>query len=302
MGNTAITYHGTPTAIWDMRTWPSGISIAQAASGVAHEMFHAYQQTSMKIQQANELLLPQYPHNRLSVALTIKENNFLAQLCQGHDTIQHCLGNIAALRRQRESEVGASFMEYDKSCESEEGTAAYVEVHMKARIQGKSPFECASYYGKLLQDNGGILANYRHRCYAAGLALCLACDSVWPGWQTQCQESGQTIFDWISDRVPASEAVMICADSLTEAGAILKQYRHKNEQKICEFMSTPYTTIGGDIQLLSFDPMNIVCSNNRCLHLHGSLRINGNERLLATPFVAEYGDTIMDIKRIFLPA
>jgi len=284
-----------------MRTWPSDVDTAQAASGVAHEMFHVYQQTSMTIPQANELLLPQYPHSRLSVALTIRENKLLAQLCQGHGTIQHCLGKIAALRKQREDEVGASFMEYDKSCESEEGTAAYVEVHMKARIQGKSPFECAGYYGKLLQDNGGILTNYRHRCYAAGLALCLACDSAWPGWQTQWQESGQTIFGWMADKIPAGEPVMICADSLKEADAILTQYRHENEQKIRGFMSEPYTTIGGDIQLLSFDPMNIVCSNSYCLHLHGSLRINGEERLLTTPFVAEYGDTIMDIQQIFLP-
>jgi len=300
MGNTAITYHGIPVAIWDTRTWPCDVDIAQAASSVAHEMFHAFQWANMAIPHANELLLPQYPHSALSVALIIEENMWLAQLCKNRDMIPECLVKIAALRRQREAEVGTIFMEYDKYCESEEGTAAYFEVHTEAHITGRSPFECAGYYSALLQDTTKLLPSYRHRCYAAGLILCLACDIMWPGWQTRWQESGRTIFDWIAGCLTADEPdATISPASIKTASGILAAYRKENEQKISRFMSQPLASIDGDIRLLSFDPMNLVCSNGRCLHIGGRLCINGEERVQTAPFLTEYGDTILDIKRFF---
>jgi len=302
--NTSVMYHGVKTAIWDARTWPDGIGIAQAAADVTHEMFHAFQSEVMAdLPPANELLLPVYPHTAMSVALVIEENKLLAEICASPDaaTVNKCLCRIASLRKQREAEVGADYIEIDKCCETGEGTAVYAEVCMKAIINESSVLDAADFCLPFLTDDK-ILSHYRHRCYVVGLVLCLASDIMWPGWHTMWAASGKTLFDWMSDKLAHVESdESISAAYLKTADELLAAHQSGKEQKIAEFMAQPHTVIEGDVKLMIFDPMNIVCNNGRCLHKHGKLRIDGEEQMLTTPFLAEYGGTIFDIKRIFIP-
>ena len=183
-GNSSIVYHGARVAIWDVRTWPEGISAAQAAADITHEMFHAFQWEVMSgLPPANELLLPVYPHSARSVALVIEENKMLAEIIANPDaaTIEKCLCSIASLRKHREDEVGTQFFEVDKCSETGEGTAAYAEIRMKAIIERSTTFDAAASYASFLTDEK-ILSHYRHRCYVVGLILCLASDIMWPGW------------------------------------------------------------------------------------------------------------------------
>ena len=304
MGNTSIMYHGRRVAIWDTRTWPSDIDTAQATSYVAHEMFHAFQHSSMSLMWANELLLPQYPHNERSVALVIEENRWLAKILTNPDAIStgNILNYMASLRNRRESEIDPDFIEYDKHCESVEGSAAYVEICMKAAIDRVSPLETAISYLPYLTINDNLLNNYRHRLYATGLLLCLASDIMWPGWQAEWAKSGKTIFDWMTNRLnPKKSHVAINTADLIEASDLLTTHQQIKEEKINKFMAQPLDIIKGNIQLISFDPMNLVCASGNCLHLHGRVKINDREQVLTMPFLAEYGDTILDIKRIFIP-
>lgn len=304
MGNTSIIYHGVHVAIWDTRTWPENLDISKAASSIAHEMFHAFQHTNMNIPWANELLLPQYPHSARSVALVIEENELLAEILANPDktSIEKCLRNIFALRKQREFEIGADFFEYDKRCESIEGTAAYVEIRMMAIVEGKTPYESATSYLPVLMNNSKLLNNYRHRCYTAGLILCLASDVMWQEWQTEWTKSEKTIFDWIKDKLTLPESeIAVNSSDLEIAGELLSIYQSEKEKKINEFTAQPLISFEGAVQLIGFDPMNLTCIGDRCLHIHGKLRFGENEQMVVTPFLEEYGDTVLDVKRISFP-
>lgn len=301
MGNTSILYQGVRVAIWDTRTWPENLTISKAASNIAHEMFHAFQHTHMKPLWPNELRLPQYPHSSRSIAMVIEENKWLVEILANPDktSIRKCLGHITALRKQREAAIGADFFEYDKRCESFEGTAAYVEIRMKAILEEKTPFEAAAAYLPMLTNHSELLENYRHRCYAAGLVLCLAADVMLPDWQTQWPLSDNSLYDWMNDNLtfPESEADINPVD-LETASELLTAYQNEKEKKINDFMGQPLTSFEGAVQLLAFDPMNLTCAGRRCLHLHGKLRFGENEQMVAKPFLEEYGDTILEVKRI----
>ena len=99
---------------------------------------------------------------------------------------------------------------------------------------------------------------------------------------------------------PVKADIAIGPESLKKAETLLTAFQNSKEQKIAEFMARPTTKIESDVQLIMFDPMNIVCSNGRCLHMHGKLKIDGKERMMTTPFLVEYGDTIFDVKRVFI--
>jgi len=304
IGNTSMIYHNVRVAIWDTRTWPDSPDVSKATSSIAHEMFHAFQQMNMNLPWANELLLPQYPHNKQSVAFVIEENKWLAEVLKSPDStaVGKCLRNISVLRGQREAEIGADCIEYDKRCESIEGTAAYVEIRMNALVEGITTFKAASSYLPMLMDSSKLLNNYRHRCYAAGLVLCLASDVMWGEWQEEWSKSGKTIFDCMKDKMTLTESVTtISLSDLEAADELLTAYQKEKEQIINAFTAQPLTSFEGAIQLTGFDPMNLVCTDGRCLHNHGKLRFGKTEKMITGPFLEEYGATIIDVKRIFIP-
>jgi hypothetical protein len=300
MGNTSTMYHGVQIAIWDIRTWPDNPDISRAAADIAHEMFHAFQQTSMELPRANEMLMPKYPHSPRSLALVIEENKWLVKILANPDAACDCMEKIVALRKEREAELGTDFFTYDKLCESSEGTAAYVEIHMKAILEGKTPFEAAASYQPLLMNKENLLTNYRHRCYAAGLVLCLAADVLWPGWQNEWQNSGVSIFDWVKDKLMPAESENAFSLDLETAADLIAIFQSEKERKINEFSAQPLTAIKGDVELLGFDPMNLICVDGRCLHRMGILRINGVEEMISTPFLVEFGENIMDVRKVFV--
>jgi hypothetical protein len=304
MGCTIIIQGNRPVAIWDTRMWPDEPDIAEAASGMAHETFHSFQLTCLNIPWPNELLPPQYPHSPYSTALVIEENNVMAGMIKNPDidSLHAGLEKIAGLRKQRENEIGAEFFEYDKRIESMEGTAMYIQFHMKAILENTTVFETAESYIKMLAQEGNFLAGYRQRCYMAGAFICLAADVLIPDWKSEWPCSEIPIYDWVAEKMTLTGTRISLHESvINEAELMVAAYRQQNESSIVDFMAQPLAEIEGSVRLLFFDPMNIVCSNGRALHKTGRLNINGREFLLEFPFLTEYGNTIMDIQRIWIP-
>lgn len=301
--NTVIGYHGIPVAIWDTRTWPDSPKISHVAGSIAHEMFHSFQH-AFKCPGPNDLILPQYPHSKHSVSLVIEENQLLTQIVANPSFARECIEKIIALRKQREMEIGADFMEYDTGCESYEGTSAYVEIKMEALVEGITAFEAVtrSVYAPFIKESGEILNRYRARCYVSGLILCLALDAIWPKWQASWQESGKTIYDWIKDNLTLTESEVTASPAnLKTAHELLIAYENEKEQKINDFLNQPLTSFEDDVKVTLFDPMNLVCANNRCLHKHGKIKLGEKEQMVTEPFLVEYGDNILDVKRILIP-
>lgn len=303
MGNTALNYEGRMIAIWDTRTWSDDVETTKAATGIAHEMFHAFQLTDLNLAWANELLLPQYKHSVLSTALVIEENNCLIKILSNCDalSVRESLENIAWLRAQREKEIGKDYMNYDMCVENIEGTATFVETKMKAVLTGRTAAESASVYLPQLSQNQKLLNNYRHRCYAAGLILCLAADVLCEDWQTEWQKTNMPLFSWIKEKLDLKEKQLnINQSSLSEGKTLVEKFASEKQEKIAEFAKKPLVCLEGEIGLLLFDPMNLVCSSNLCLHLHGQIRLGEKEFYIQTAFLEEFDGTILNAKRLWL--
>jgi hypothetical protein len=306
MGCTSLTYHDQRVAVWDTSTWPESPNLSQAAGGVAHEMFHCFQLAAMSLPWANELLLPAYPHTPRSVALLMAERRLIAGMADEGDFngIRENIGKIAWLREQRENEVGAEYMAYDKNAEGFEGTAEYVQIRLEAAVDGIPPQEAAaSRIFQLQRFDGGLLANYRGLLYKTGANLCLAADRLCPGWQAEWAASNRPVFDWITGKLGVEKMETALGEGdLQTAGAVVSEFISGKERRIAEFMDQMLVSFDGDVQLLGFDPMNLVCHEGVCLHTRfGQVRIGERAYLLESPFVARYGKHICDVKKILIP-
>jgi len=305
MANTVTKYHGKVVAIWNTENWSDTCPDAiDATASIAHEMFHAYQNVSFTAPEANEMLLPQYPHSPLSVSLVIEENKNFVNLYENLDSAEKIISilrEIAEQRACREKEIGKVFLEYDNGIESWEGTSAYAEIQMHSKLEGITPAKAAlSYMPMISGANDGLLHMYRHRCYTTGVVLCLAADIVCPDWKSEWIKSGVSLFDWMKEQLSIEVLGEADCPVLGEAEGIIKAFNAEKEKKIAEFKSQPLTVMEGDIRLLTFDPMNLTCLDGECLHKHGKIRCGNEERLLTQPFLAEYGDNVLDIKRIWV--
>ena len=297
MGNTSTMYHDKIVAIWDTRTWSDTTSVAEATASIAHEMFHAHQGTAMKLPHANELLLPTYPHTPKSVALVMEENKLLLKLftCHSPEKVRDLLASISMIRKLREEQVGAEYLKCDNCLESMEGVAAYVEVKMQAALGAGSHSECGALYLSMLEQGDNILAKHRHRCYSAGMVLCFAADVAYPEWKTEWSKSNQTLFGWL-DRKISPESLMKKAEEIIDA------YEAGKIALINDFKSQHLTLIEGNISIKGFDPMNLTCAGGFCLHKHGQVVCNGEERLLTEPFLTEYSGNILNVVRMWVSA
>jgi len=308
MANTVISYHDQVIAIWDIRTWPEIIDIAQATGDIFHEMFHEYQYVNLQIQGGNELLAPTYPHSKNSVALTLSENELLLSIIKNPDSnfVLENLSKISKLRSERQAELGEDYLQYDQGIETGEGTAVYAEIQMVAKLSGKSIYEVATEYAKDLQTTESTLLHYRRRLYTVGLILCLACDILKLDLENEMVQSDSTIFAWLKTQVELKSNTariedLVSEESLNLAEALLTTYELEKEQKISAFIANPVIELEGELEILMFDPMNIVCHQGRCLHKHGRIKVNGEERYLEHPFLVEYEDHIFNIKKFFVP-
>jgi|GEM_PF-1542744 len=318
MGCTCITYHEQIVAIWDIRTWEEDIDLPHATGDVFHEMFHVHQyklkyfkQESKEDDDRNIWLdaMTIYPHNPKSVALMLSENQFLLDIIN-HPEAKQVLENlkmISSLRNERQAALGKAYIEYDQGEETGEGTAVYAEIKMTALLSGKSIAEVAMKYTKYLTTTASALQHYRRRLYPVGLILCLSCDILKLDLQNEFGQSDNTIFDWIKTQIDfQSEDIqvenLISEENLKLAQELLESYENEKEKQISLFTSQPFSQVEGEIQIVMFDPMNIICHQNQCLHKHGRVKINGKELLLEHPFLVEFEDNILNVKKFFIPA
>ena len=293
ISNTAKVYQGETIALWGVDTWLENTTLSQMSACIAHEMFHAFQD-NFSWPYAREVFQPSYPHSPASVALIIEENRELIKILKNHN-VYECLEKIINLRKLRESIVGKGFFAYDKGVETGEGTAAYVEIQLEAVLDNKTPLSVAlaSQYLSFVEDTDNLLNNYRRRLYSSGLILCLSLDIIAPNWQNEWAQSVLTIFDFVEKKININT-------DLFTARNIVKNFESKKQEKISKFMNQELIRLKGDIQFVGFDPMNITCVGEYCLHKQCPFKFKETVYILKKPLV-KYGENITDIKEILIP-
>ena len=300
------THEGTRYAIWDTRTWPEDVSLATASDGVAHEMFHVHQDAFTDTGDGNDSIALHYPFTPKVVALLIEENRLLLEIFNEPTkaTITRNMSKIISMRTEREAIVGSENFIYDTTNETSEGTATYAGIRMSALVQGTSAFEVAKagIHVQDLRQYDVMLSHYRRRCYATGLALCLAADVLWPQWQTEWVASGQRIYCWIADKFEGDIApVTVTPEALAQGEALLTAFYAGKQEKLAAFLDQPLTVIEGNVKMTGINPMNVVCHNGQCLHGFGWLNIGGQNQIIEASYITEYGDNFWQITRAIFP-
>lgn len=303
MGCTAIKYHGRMIAIWDLRAWDNSIDVPKASAGLAHEMFHVFQLVNLRLSWSNELLLPAYPHTAMSIALVFEENKYLKKMLETKDEkqLREYFSKLVCLREQRQQEIPPQYLEYDQCVEGVEGTAVYVETKLQSIVEDIEANQCAagSLFSRFEKDK--LLVNYRHRCYAVGAILCYAADILCPNWQTEWAQSKQQLFSWLKEKLLLPKVNIDAKELLlAEAKAILENFNKEKLQRINTFLAQELICIEGNIALNGFDPMNLSCIDDKCLHLHGMLKLGKKQVLLSKQFLEVFADNIMNPQKFLL--
>ncbi|MCL2407338.1 MAG: hypothetical protein FWC95_05360 [Defluviitaleaceae bacterium] len=298
-GCTACNYHGRIVAIWDIRTWGKQIDMANCVGNVVHEMFHAFQHKFSATNWGNEFALLDFRHTPRAVALLMAERRVMSGYLQGTDTLS-AFQKIAELRAKREHEAGKEIVLIDKTLETAEGMAYYVEIKTSAKVRNTKP---ALYDANLTSFTSEMLTNYRARCYTPGAVFCLMADELTPGWHSDWAKSGKHIFDWLTAHVSnTAHGMDIFSDDLQIAENLIDDFNLEKKKSIDKFLSQPLSVHDKNIEIMSLDPMNIICHENICLHKRAvQFKIDGAEQLIPHPVAHKYGEHLWDIKEIYIP-
>lgn len=301
-GCTHILYGEYPTAIVDFGLFEDYESLF---SNIVHELFHGYQYLKSEKRFPNEILGITYPLSKENVSLRNLErfNLYHALLENDPQKKQQYLSTFIFLRNERAAKI-KEYLLYETLIETVEGPAWYVES--KAYLE-KSPLvyeEVLKKYGESLLNQYESTSNIRRSCYSSGLFMCLLLDELSPGWKVDFLDRVDSLFDIFKEKLGN---IFMDSQHLTEISLETDSVINfaleskKNEFKKFEEQAGFPLTIEGEIQSISFDPMNIVFMGDKLLHKKFlKVKIGNDQLIIQQPVIANFKDRIQNISRLRL--
>lgn len=267
--NTVIELNGQYVGIWDLDTLNEMIDIDDLYAGMVHEMFHGYQMEMNDKRFANESIKFMYNFNNESLALRIKEREYLLKAAfeEEENKKLEYINEFINIREHRETITGKN-IKYEYGIESIEGTATYVEY--KA-LQNETKLPCKyliAKYGKELIENNEI-SKFRDSCYFSGVFIAFILDDICENWQADYTRSGLYLYDYLKKQVkwapkevkPEINAYVNC---------IIRNYNELREKDLKAFYINGgfHIVLEGQFDISCFDPMNITSLDGKLLHKH----------------------------------
>lgn len=276
---------------FDMRSY----NLEDAVALIFHEAFHVFERDAArrgaKWRVENSMLVSEYPETSAkNNALFNIESQLLHSAMQSVDkaAAKRKAQEFIAVRKARQGELDARFVEFEKGLESNEGLAEYAgvkAVFMAIEVAGQKraaiPFKSID-KNRYIADRFERLRritrvgrNSRLRFYDTGAAQAFLLDRLMPGWKKRVQATAAAIQDLVE------EAAVNSGDALKQiAESALRQYGYedvlKSEQEIAERKLAErralldsvlnsqgrryvidVSALGRVGDLTSFDPMNV---------------------------------------------
>lgn len=227
--NTTIEYRGGRIAIWNMETAPDDLDVL--ASGLAHEIFHAFQEESGESRWSNEMdALKNYRNSAENVTGRLREAELMRRVAR--DGERSCFAELLAQRKARAERFPYEY-DYESRIEQIEGSAQYVELRALERLSAE---KAARAWDKLWEE----LAEPRRYVpprvisYATGTAF-LACIRACSAYDTEAFTSvpfAQGVLAEATDAAPPAAADPRAAETVaayeTETRAIIDAALRKN--------------------------------------------------------------------------
>ncbi|WP_010098969.1 hypothetical protein [Ornithinibacillus scapharcae] len=299
-GCTLILYEEYPTAIVDMELYDN---YELLFSIVTHELFHGFQYVKGESRFPDEMMGITYPLSEENVELRNRERVILYDALLEGDLFKKIqyLRTFVTLRERRAANIN-DYLTYENLIETIEGPAWYVEL--KAYSE-KSTLEYESIvkkYGKDLIDKFDSTLDLRKSCYSSGMVMCLLLDDFLPDWKESFWDNKETLYDLIkhvSDNYETIHNVEITAETEDIINFVRQQRKYSFEN--FEQQKGINLFIEGEIEAVSFDPMNIVPLEDRLLHKNFiKVRINNIDYLFQQPVIAHCIEGVRNITRLHL--
>ena len=251
-GNTAISFQGSPLAIWQIETGTEPDPVGLAAD-LVHEMFHAFQMEQGEARFPDDLAALDDSPDAAAISHKLAENRLLAQVLLAGDQgeAHSCLEVLCTLRERR---LGGQ-MAYELLAETVEGTAEYVGTQALAQLDSQRYRQRLEVLVRRLGEASPLLLDVRRLAYCTGTALLLAAEKA--GLDLRHQLAGETrpIYTLLRERVADREAPEVPADPAVEA--LLRDQRRERQEILRQFFRRAAQPEAGDFVICGYDPMNL---------------------------------------------
>ena len=282
---------------FDMRSY----NLEDAVALIFHEAFHVFERDAArggaKWRVENSMLISEYPETSArNNALFNIESQILHSAIRAGDrgAAKRKAQEFIAVRKARQGELDARFVEFEKGLESNEGLAEYAGVKAVSMAIGAAGQKRAATPFKSI-DKDRYMAdrferlrritrvgrNSRLRFYDTGAAQAFLLDRLMPGWKKRVQATAAAIQDLVE------EATVSPGDALNQiAESALRQYGYEDvlmsEQEIAERKLAErralldsvlnaqgrryvidVSALGRVGDMTSFDPMNVTMVDNQ---------------------------------------
>lgn len=267
IGNTAIQWNGTPTAIWNLELDPCD-DLDLLAANIIHEMFHAYQLELGESRWPDDLVLLNTKRTLLDLQLECGEYAALA----GTDAPGSAVACAAALHKARKASGGAWLREQER-LETVEGMAEYAGLCALEQLAPEKVRARLEQFRNVLRDPQRLLEQPRLVSYYAGaMRLWLARSAGIPMSHSVGSET-QTVCELLIPAVPEISAVQ-----LPDARTLSELYEKDaacRETCICKAAERLRRERIGSFRIAGYDPMNMLRSGDRIL-CSTFVRLEGN--------------------------
>ncbi|MFE4810085.1 hypothetical protein ACFQ9Y_02790 [Peribacillus simplex] len=301
-GDTIILYEEYPTAIVNMDSYED---YEDLYSMVVHELFHGYQYIKDEKRFPDEMIGITYPLSKENVELRNQERTNLYHALLENNIIKkkQYLNAFIALREKRAAKI-EEYLTYEKMIETIEGPAWYVELRAYSE---KGPLDYHSVlkkYAQQLINKYESTSSIRRSCYSSGLFMCLLLEELSPGWMESFFDREETLYDLLKqhtgDYMEDSIADVKISSETEEVVNFAIEKRIKAFEEFNE-QSGIHLYIEGEISAESFDPMNIIPSEDKLLHKSFiKVRMNNQDFLIQQPVIAHVGNGIKNINKLHL--
>lgn len=301
-GCTAISINNHYVAIWDSGYISKDMSNKKLASMIIHEMFHCFQlDNKYEKEFPNEILGMDYPITIENINLRSLERECLFHWLseENKEKKLDLVNEYFTFRRERDNLIG-EFIEYEKSLESLEGTAFYVEFKALNQLNFNNENLIIKDFFKGFNEINEENLKIRPSTLGQGAILSLIADEYLSDWKEKFQKRNTHLSDFLKENIKLEKKNIENREiSLHKVEKSIHARQEKTNELFNDFDNSKENIVEGDIQILLFDPMNIVKNNNESIHKSFiKVKIGGKERMLKGPVKVTQGNSFFDIRKI----
>ncbi|SME49804.1 hypothetical protein BACERE00185_05453 [Bacillus mobilis] len=301
-GDTFILFKDYPTAIVNMNRYKDYESLFAI---LVHELFHCYQYLNKESRFPNESLGFQYPITEENIELRNKERICLynAVHCKSQAEKNNYIKQFIELREQRARFIKEEFISYECMVESIEGPAWYVEVNAHIAVCINDESETLRKYSRLILDTYDANYNIRKSCYSSGMLLCLLLDKIHPEWKTNFFNSDKSLYAFLKQNINVVLSLNNEFAISKETKQIFHFVQNERDKEFKQFYKEKgyHLYIVGNIQLNSFNPMNVKLNKNKALHkTFLSVRIHNKTYMINQPVLASFEEDFKNMTQVHI--